>query len=273
MALQVVKKSNLEKQKRRVKMIKKRSYYEKNGVCTFYDFASELSYEELLAVNGGCGGGTTSRNSQSGPTGRNFGPTGTPSYGYGSGGSCSNASTTNGGSRGGGSSINRSGSSSGGSGGSLSSSGSCGGGATSPNLGTATAGVEMSKIQSAYNENDYHCDIYAWNLAVENGLDPTNGSNEVIDLNQNTVADMYNKYFGNEDTSHGVCEKNTKGLAFYDGTNDGVSNPTHVEYYDSTNSSSNSFTKYSTDGIAEPKAEQRSYSDSRNENWMFVALN
>ena len=29
-------------------MIKKRSYYEKNGVCTFYDFASELSYEELL---------------------------------------------------------------------------------------------------------------------------------------------------------------------------------------------------------------------------------
>lgn len=228
-------------------MIKKRSYYEKNGVCTFYDFASELSYEELLAVNGGCGGGTTSRNSQSGPTGRNFGPTGTPSYGYGSGGSCSNASTTNG--------------------------GSCGGGATSPNLGTATAGVEMSKNQSAYNENDYHCDIYAWNLAVENGLDPTNGSNEVIDLNQNTVADMYNKYFGNEDTSHGVCEKNTKGLAFYDGTNDGVSNPTHVEYYDNTNSSSNSFTKYSTDGIAEPKAEQRSYSDSRNENWMFVALN
>lgn len=228
-------------------MIKKRSYYEKNGVCTFYDFASELSYEELLAVNGGCGGGTASRNSQSGPTGINFGPTGTPSYGYGSGGSCSNASTTNG--------------------------GSCGGGATSPNLGTATAGVEMSKTQSAYNENDYHCDIYAWNLAVENGLDPTNGSNEVIDLNQNTVADMYNKYFGNEDTSHGVCEKNTKGLAFYDGTNDGVSNPTHVEYYDSTNSSSNSFTKYSTDGIAEPKAEQRSYSDSRNENWMFVALN
>lgn len=250
MALQVVKKSNLEKQKRRVKMIKKRSYYEKNGVCTFYDFASELSYEELLAVNGGCGGGTTSRNSQSGPTGRNSGPTGTPSYGYGSGGS-----------------------SSGGSGTSLSSSGSCGGGATSPNFGSATAGVEMSKKQSAYNENDYHCDIYAWNLAVENGLDPTNGSNEVIDLNQNTVADMYNKYFGNEDTSHGVCEKNTKGLAFYDGTNDGVSNPTHVEYYDSTNSSSNSFTKYSTDGIAEPKAEQRSYSDSRNENWMFVALN
>ena len=242
MALQVVKKTNLEKQKRRVKMIKKRSYFEKNGVCTFYDFARELSYEELLAVNGGCGGGTTSRNSQSGPTGRNSGPTGTPSYGYGSGGS-------------------------------LSSSGSCGGGATSPNFGSATAGVEMSKKQSAYNENDYHCDIYAWNLAIENGLDPTNGSNEVIDLNQNTVADMYNKYFGNEDTSYGVCEKNTKGLAFYDGTNDGVSNPTHVEYYDSTNSSSNSFTKYSTDGIAEPKAEQRSYSDSRNENWMFVALN
>lgn len=245
MALQVVKKSNLEKQKRRVKMIKKRSYYEKNGVCTFYDFASELSYEELLTVNGGCGGGTTSRNSQS--QSPSSSPTVTPSYNYGSGGASSCVGT--------------------------SSSGSCGGGATSPNLGTATAGVEMSKIQSAYNENDYHCDIYAWNLAVENGLDPTKGSNEVIDLNQNTVADMYNKYFGNEDTSHGVCEKNTKGLAFYDGTNDGVSNPTHVEYYDSTNSSSNSFTKYSTDGIAEPKAEQRSYSDSRNENWMFVALN
>ncbi|MBE6352443.1 MAG: hypothetical protein E7060_05820 [Treponema bryantii] len=231
-----------------------------------------MSYEELLAVNGGCGGGTTSRNSQS--QSPSSSPTVTPSYNYGSGGASSCVGTSSSGSCGGGSSFNGSSSSFGGSGSSLgTSNGSCGGGSASPSGLTGTPNVEMIKTQNAYNDNDYHCDIYAWNLAVENGLDPTNGSNEVIDLNQNTVADMYNKYFGNEDTSDGVCEKNTKGLAFYDGTNDGVSNPTHVEYYDSTNSSSNSFTKYSTDGIAEPKAEQRSYSDSRNENWMFVALN
>lgn len=251
-------------------MIKKRSYYEKNGVCTFYDFASELSYEELLTVNGGCGGGTTSRNSQS--QSPSSSPTVTPSYNYGSGGSCSNVSTTNGGSCGGGSSINRSGSSSGGSGGSLSSSGSCGGGATSPNLGTATAGVEMSKIQSAYNENDYHCDIYAWNLAIANGLDPTKGSKEVIDLNQNTVSDMYKEYFSSEEVSKGICKKGTKGFAFYDGTDDGVFNPTHVEFYDDTDSSSYYYVQYSTDGIKNPQKTQRSTSDARNKNWTYVAL-
>lgn len=41
-------------------LLKKEAYFEKHGVCTFYDFANELSYDELLAVNGGCGGGSGS---------------------------------------------------------------------------------------------------------------------------------------------------------------------------------------------------------------------
>lgn len=39
-------------------LLKKEVYFEKNGVCTFYEFANELSYDELIAVNGGCGGGS-----------------------------------------------------------------------------------------------------------------------------------------------------------------------------------------------------------------------
>ena len=41
-------------------LLKKEAYFEKHGVCTFYDFANELSYDELIAVNGGCGGGSGS---------------------------------------------------------------------------------------------------------------------------------------------------------------------------------------------------------------------
>lgn len=44
-------------------LLKKEVYFEKNGVCTFYDFANELSYDELLSVNGGCGGGQKVQNS------------------------------------------------------------------------------------------------------------------------------------------------------------------------------------------------------------------
>lgn len=254
-------------------MNKKRSYYEKNGICTFYDFASEMSYEELLSVNGGCGGGAISSNSQSQSSiGKNSGSAGTTSYGYSSKGIGGCTTTSSGGSCGGGSSSNVSSSSSGGNSTSSISGGTCGGGTTPPSEGINAPCVDKTKFQNAYDENDYHCDIYAWNLAVENGLDPTNGFNEIIDLNQKTVADMYNKYFEEEDISQGVCKKNTKGFAFYDGTDDGVSNPTHVEYYDSTNPSSDSFIKYTTDGIAKPVAEERSYSDSRNKNWTFVAL-
>jgi len=231
-------------------MIKKRSYYEKNGICTFHDFASELSYEELLAVNGGCGGGTTTKISQ---LQRVTNPTPAPTGGYRNGGSYTSTTTT--------------------------STGSCGGGNTLTSgrnnqnpENTSTSFGNNSKYQNAYNENDYHCDIYAWNLALDNGLDPTKGSKEIIDLNQNTVSDMCKKYFDKEDLSKGICKENSKGFAFYDGTDDGVFNPTHVEFYDNTNSSVDSFTKYSTDGIAKPVAQERSYSDARNKNWTFVAL-
>ena len=227
-------------------MIKKRSYYEKNGVCTFYDFASELSYEELLTVNGGCGGGTTSKSSQSGPTGKNSGSTGsymvsiTGNIYGGSGTTCVG--------------------------------GACAGGGGSPAGKTNIPRVEILQPQKAYNEKDYHCDIYAWNLAIANGVDPTKGSKVVIDLNQNTVSDMYKEYFSSEEVSKGICKKGTKGFAFYDGTDDGVFNPTHVEFYDDTDSSSYYYVQYSTDGIKNPQKTQRSTSDARNKNWTYVAL-
>lgn len=270
-------------------MIKKRSYYEKNGICTFHEFASELSYEELLTVNGGCGGGTTSSRSQSqGPSGFNSSQVG----GYISGGTISYTSgkttvsssyssgrtiITSGSSCGGGTTIKKTGTQSS----SIQNfitTGGCGGGIVSSynsDMITTTSGESCKQnqdYQKAYNEKDYHCDIYAWNLAIDNGVDPTKDSKDVIDLNQYTVSDMCKKYFAEEDLSKGICKKGTKGFAFYDGTDDGVFNPTHVEFYDSTNSSSDSFIKYTTDGITEPSATQRSYSDARNANWTFVAL-
>lgn len=40
-----------------------------------------------------------------------------------------------------------------------------------------------------------HCYIYAWNLAVSNGLDPRLGKGAEMDLNYQTVDTMYNSYY------------------------------------------------------------------------------
>ena len=52
---------------------------------------------------------------------------------------------------------------------------------------------KLTKIDycETYCKNKDHCDIYAWNLALDNGLDPTKGSKEIIDLNQNTVRCLH----------------------------------------------------------------------------------
>lgn len=99
------------------------------GFFDFEDFVTELSDEQLIAVNGGsCGAGGSSSY--------------TPSYTPTCGGSFYRGPTK----------------------------------------------------QTCTNPNDYHCDIYAWNLAIDNGLDPRAGRQSVIDLNYATVSDMYNYY-------------------------------------------------------------------------------
>ena len=124
--------------------------------------------------------------------------------------------------------------------------------------------------QVAFDETDFHCDIYSWNSAVENNLDPRGQNGETPDLNDITVSTFYS-YFPNHRSS--TPENNTRGYMFYDDTNDNIDNPTHMEYYDYSNSNSNTYTQYQTNGINPQRQVQRGIAETDNINWTFVPLN
>lgn len=143
--------------------------YEELGFFDFEDFVEELNEEELFYVNGGaCGAGSS------------YSPT--PHYGGScAGGGAVTPSTPHyfGGCSGGGvTSSPRSPSYS-----YPTPSTSCGGGS-----------INLPPQQICSNPSDYHCDIYAWNLAIKNGLDSRLGKSAEMDLNNQTVDTMYKSY-------------------------------------------------------------------------------
>ena len=54
--------------------------------------------------------------------------------------------------------------------------------------------INLPPQQICSNPSDYHCDIYAWNLAIKNGLDSRLGKSAEMDLNNQTVDTMYKSY-------------------------------------------------------------------------------
>lgn len=67
--------------------------------------------------------------------------------------------------------------------------------------------------------------------------------------------------------------KKYKDIGIYDDTNDNIDNPTHMEYYDYSNSNSNTYTQYQTNSINLQRQVQRGISETDNINWTFVPLN
>ena len=128
-------------------------------------------------------------------------------------------------------------------------------------------GVES---QVTTNPNDYHCDIHAWNAALENGVNPRGQNGENPDLNKINVDTWYDSF--PDDRYKGMPPANSEGYAFFDGTDDDVDNPTHIEYYDNTNFEDYNYIQYYTKGIKEPEKIERSIFDQRNENWTYVPL-
>ena len=130
----------------------------------------------------------------------------------------------------------------------------------------------VQKTQVAYqvctNLKDFHCDIIAWNEAIDRGVDPRGQKGEIPDLNGINVDTMYDLFTYNR--QQGSPEEYTEGYGFYDGTPDKIDNPTHIEFY--SYDSGDTFIKYTTDGITTPVPEQRRIDDSRNNNWTFIAL-
>ena len=121
--------------------------------------------------------------------------------------------------------------------------------------------------QTAADENDYHCDIYSWNAALNSGHDPRGQNGEAWDGNNETVAQIYERYPDNR--NNGIPPANTRGYAFYDSPNDNDNVPEHMEFYDNTNSEVGGYTLYRTDGIEIPEPQQRGGIDN---NRVFIPL-
>ena len=208
--------------------------YESLGFFDFEDFVEELTDEQLFAINGGgCGGGFSGGGH--GPTGGGGCSGGSPSGGYG---------PTGGGSCGGG--YNPSSKTP-----SVPTIPSCGGGA-----------YHSPSKQVCTNPNADHCDIYAWNLAIDNGLDPRKGLQTELNLNWATVDQMYNFYYKGKSKSFNSTAAGKKGMLVYDwgGT---TSAKDHIEYVE-VSSDGKGYTLYKTNGVDAPKSEYRYFSSSPN---------
>ena len=129
-------------------------------------------------------------------------------------------------------------------------------------------GDERYKYQVPKDPKDYHCDIKAWNAAIDEGQDPRPDNHTSWDGNSLTVPQISEKY----PNKYSKPLSNTAGYAWYDDTNDGKDNPTHMEYYDNSNMDPTTYIQYSTDGIKEIIKVERDIDDSSNKNWSYTPL-
>lgn len=64
--------------------------------------------------------------------------------------------------------------------------------------------------QTPTNPNQVHCDIYAWNAALDNGLDPRGQDGEEWNGNRLTVNQIYDLYPNNRND---LPPANSRGFA------------------------------------------------------------
>ncbi len=146
--------------------------------------------------------------------------------------------------------------------------GSCaGGGAVTPSTphysGGCSGGGTLTNLppqQICSNPSDYHCDIYAWNLAIKNGLDPRLGKSAEMDLNNQTVDTMYKSYYKGKEATFSSASAGKKGMLVYDwgGTS---SAKDHIEYVE-ISYDRKGYNLYRTDGIDTPVKEYRTFTNS-----------
>ena len=212
-----------------------------------------LSYEQLLKVNGagsGSGGGSSGGPSGSSSGSASSSSTSSPSSSSssGKGSSKSSPSSSDSGSSSGTTSNAPSTTS-----GNLTSQGYPS--STDPNPGippTSTNEIKAEEKTSApthqtpYDPSNYHCDIIAYNEAIDHGHEnPGNW-----DGNASSVQEIYAENYAGQGTN--TPQSNTSGYVFYDLNNDGIQD--HVEYFEA--GSGSDYTVYQTDGITEPPVER-----------------
>ncbi len=113
-------------------------------------------------------------------------------------------------------------------------SGTSSGSSSKTNYGTPAGGSTTNTPKSNFeyqicsNPNEVHCDIIAWNHAVDAGLNPAGKRNKKWDGNKLTVDTIFNTYYADEAVEFNSDLAGKKGYIFYDWEGDGTFD--HMEY-------------------------------------------
>ena len=113
--------------------------------------------------------------------------------------------------------------------------------------------------QICKDETKEHCDIYAWNKAVERWLDPSMEKGTLLDLNTVKVNEMYETYYKQYCVPFDSNCAGKNGFLIYDWESNGLGRKDHIEYCE-VGAGGDSYTYYKTDGIDLPKAVTYSFS-------------
>lgn len=93
-----------------------------------------------------------------------------------------------------------------------------------------------------------HCDIIAWNHAVDAGLNPAGKRNKKWDGNKLTVDTIFNTYYADEAVDFNSDLAGKKGYIFYDWEGDGTFD--HMEYCEIDNDGGG-YSYFSNKGFSE----------------------
>ena len=124
-------------------------------------------------------------------------------------------------------------------------------------------GGESVDKQVTVNPNDYHCDIKAWNAAIDAGFDPRGADDITWNGNKKTVNELFNEHYQDSAISFDSSCAGMSGYLFYDWGGDGVDKKDHVEFC-SVSADGTTYTFGNTDGIKEIKWDTRSFTQDSN---------
>ena len=126
-------------------------------------------------------------------------------------------------------------------------------------LGNNSSGF---KHQVCADPKQVHCDIIAWNHAVDAGLNPAGKGNDSWDGNKLTVDAIFNNYYADEAVEFNADLAGKKGYIFYDWTGDGTFD--HVEYCEIDNNGTG-YSFYNNQGYEkDEKHYHRFFADDNN---------
>ncbi len=138
------------------------------------------------------------------------------------------------------------------------------GGGNCSSVSVGRPGEPDSRHQTPADPNDYHCDINAYNVAIDNGIQNPGNWNG----NNFTVNEIYNGNYSNNSTD--TPQAGTRGYGFYD--NDGDGTYDHMFFYDYSNGG-NTYHVWNSDGIAPVEERDWNINGSQVNHSVYVPLN